>query len=156
MDRVRNITDPARRISAAMVLALDDGIGQVLQTLQADNLLNNTLILFLSDNGAPDHGFTRNLPLRGYKTDVLEGGIHVPFAVQWIETVPANLVYQEPIASLDIGITLTKMRQLHRGSLRESACQQSTEHPMGIAGLVTRFMSLLVEEILRRAPIPLL
>jgi arylsulfatase A-like enzyme len=102
MDRVQNITDPARRIYAAMVLALDDGIGQVLQTLQADNLLNNTLIFFLSDNGAPDHGFTRNLPLRGYKFDVLEGGIHIPFAVQWTGTVPANLVYQNPIASLDI------------------------------------------------------
>jgi arylsulfatase A-like enzyme len=102
MDRVQNIPDPARRIYAAMVLALDDGIGQVLQTLQADNLLNNTLIFFLSDNGAPDHGFTRNLPLRGYKTDVLEGGIHIPFAVQWTGTVPANLVYEKPIASLDI------------------------------------------------------
>jgi arylsulfatase A-like enzyme len=102
MNRVRNITDPDRRIYAAMVLALDDGIGQVLQTLQADNLLNNTLIFFLSDNGAPDRGFTRNLPLRGYKTDVLEGGIHVPFAIQWTGTVPANRVYQNPIASLDI------------------------------------------------------
>jgi hypothetical protein len=102
MDRVQNIADPARRIYAAMVLALDDGIGQVLQTLQADNLLNNTLIFFLSDNGAPDHGFTRNLPLRGFKTDVLEGGIHIPFAVQWTGTVPANRVYQNPIASLDI------------------------------------------------------
>ena len=102
MDRVQNITDPARRIYAAMVLALDDGIGQVLQTLQADNLLNNTLIFFLSDNGAPDQGFTRNLPLRGYKIDVLEGGIHVPFAIQWTGTVPANVVYRRPIASLDI------------------------------------------------------
>jgi arylsulfatase A-like enzyme len=102
MNRVQNITDPARRIYAAMVLALDDGIGQVLQTLQADNLLNNTLIFFLSDNGAPDHEFTRNLPLRGYKFDVLEGGIHVPFAIQWTGTVPANVVYRRPIASLDI------------------------------------------------------
>ena len=102
MDRVRNIANPNRRIYAAMVLALDDGIGRVLQTLQADNLLNNTLIFFLSDNGAPNNGFTRNLPLRGYKFDVLEGGIHIPFAVQWTGTVPANLVYEKPIASLDI------------------------------------------------------
>jgi Arylsulfatase A and related enzymes len=73
MDRVQNIHDPARRIYAAMVLALDDGIGRVLQTLQADNLLNNTLIFFLSDNGAPDVGFTRNLPLRGYKRRYARG-----------------------------------------------------------------------------------
>ena len=42
MDRVANITDPDRRIYAAMMTALDDGVGQVLQTLQAKNLLDNT------------------------------------------------------------------------------------------------------------------
>jgi len=82
MDRVANIADPQRQNYAAMVVALDDGVGQVLQALQANNILNNTLIFFLSDNGAPPHPFVRNLPLRGYKHDVLEGGIRVPFAVQ--------------------------------------------------------------------------
>ena len=67
MDRVSNITDPDRQVYAAMITALDDGIGQVLQALQAQNLLNNTLIFFLSDNGAPPATFTRNYPLRGYK-----------------------------------------------------------------------------------------
>jgi membrane-anchored protein YejM (alkaline phosphatase superfamily) len=47
MDRVANITDPNRQIYGAMVTALDDGVGQVLQTLQAQNLLDKTLI-FLS------------------------------------------------------------------------------------------------------------
>ena len=56
MDRVANITDPDRRVYAAMITALDDGVGQVLQTLQAQNILNNTLIFFLSDNGAPITG----------------------------------------------------------------------------------------------------
>jgi arylsulfatase A-like enzyme len=74
MDRVANITDPDRRVYAAMITALDDGIGQVLQTLQAQNLLNNTLIFFVSDNGAPNVSFTRNYPLRGYKGSVFEGG----------------------------------------------------------------------------------
>ena len=53
MQRVSYITDPDRRLYAAMVVALDDGVGQVLQTLQANNILDNTLIFFLSDNGAP-------------------------------------------------------------------------------------------------------
>ena len=48
-------------------VALDDGVGQVLQTLQANNLLDKTLIFFLSDNGAPAKPFTSNYPLRGYK-----------------------------------------------------------------------------------------
>jgi arylsulfatase A-like enzyme len=73
LDRVANITDPARKNYAAMVIALDDGVGQVLQTLQAQNILDNTLIFFLSDNGAVEQSFTRNYPLRGYKLNVLEG-----------------------------------------------------------------------------------
>ena len=52
MDRVRNITDPGRQNYAAIITALDDGVGQVLQVLQANNVVNNTLIFFLSDNGA--------------------------------------------------------------------------------------------------------
>ena len=58
LDRVSNISDPARKTYAAMIIALDDGVGQVLQTLQAQNLLNKTLIFFLSDNGAVGGDFT--------------------------------------------------------------------------------------------------
>jgi arylsulfatase A-like enzyme len=61
-----------------MVVALDDGVGRVLQTLQTNNILDDTLIFFLSDNGAPYEAATsgkisNNYPLRGYKMDVLEG-----------------------------------------------------------------------------------
>ncbi len=105
MDRVANITDPDRRIYAAMVVAMDDGVGQVLQTLGSNNLLRNTLIFFVSDNGAADKPFTRNLPLRGYKMNVLEGGIRVPFAVRWTGQIPAHTVYNELVSSLDIVAT---------------------------------------------------
>ena len=105
--RVGNITDPARRLYAAMVVALDDGVGQVLQTLQANNILDKTLIFFLSDNGAPlgspsSMGRSNNYPLRGYKMNVLEGGIRVPFAVQWTGRLPAHVVYDALVSSLDI------------------------------------------------------
>jgi arylsulfatase A-like enzyme len=104
MDRVSYITDPQRQVYAAMAVALDDGVGQVVATLQAQNLLNNTLIFFLSDNGAPNTSFTSNsnLPLRGYKLDVLEGGIRVPFAVQWTGRLPASVIYDDLVSSLDI------------------------------------------------------
>ena len=102
LDRVPNISDPARRTYAAMIVALDDGVGRVLQALQTQNLLDNTLIFFLSDNGAPADPFTSNYPLRGYKFDVYEGGIHVPFAVQWSGRLPANVTYSAPVSSLDI------------------------------------------------------
>jgi arylsulfatase A-like enzyme len=83
LQRVSSIKDPNRRTLAAMILALDDGVGRVMQTLQTENLLANTIVFFLSDNGAPDQPFVRNLPFRGYKFDTLEGGIHVPFGLQW-------------------------------------------------------------------------
>src|SRR5207237_5398394 len=102
MDRVANITDPQRRVYAAMITALDDGIGQVLQTLQAQNLLNNTLVFLLSDNGAPLASYTRNYPLRGYKGSVWEGGIRVPFAVQWLGRLPGGITYDLPVLALDI------------------------------------------------------
>ena len=106
MDRVANISDPARRKYAAMVLALDDGVGQIVETLQEQNLLDNTLIFFLSDNGAVQADFTRNNPLRGYKFDVWEGGIRVPFVVQWTGRLPADVVYDDPVSSLDITPTV--------------------------------------------------
>jgi arylsulfatase A-like enzyme len=110
LERVANIPDPDRRTYAAMVVALDDGVGQVLQTLQANNLMENTLIFFLSDNGAPqeaadsDNG-SNNYPLRGYKTNTLEGGIRVPFAVQWTGHLPANVIYNDLVSALDIVAT---------------------------------------------------
>ena len=102
MQRVADIPDLQRQIYAAMVVALDDGVGQVLATLQTQNLLDKTLIFFLSDNGAPDKPFTRNFPLRGYKGDVLEGGVRVPFAMQWPARLPAHIVYDDVVSSLDI------------------------------------------------------
>ena len=82
LDRVSYIQNAQRRNYAAMAVALDDGVGKVIQSLQDNNLLNNTLIFFLSDNGAPSGGATKNsnLPLSGYKTNVLEGGytFHMP------------------------------------------------------------------------------
>ena len=111
MQRVSYITDPERRLYAAMICALDDGVGQVVQTLTANNILNNTLIFFLSDNGAPydrkfDGTLNSNLPLRGYKEDMLEGGIHIPFAVQWPARLAPNTNYNGVVSSLDIILTV--------------------------------------------------
>jgi arylsulfatase A-like enzyme len=96
-----SITDPKRRTFAAMVSALDDAVGTLLAALRKSGLEENTLLFFLSDNGGTG-GVGDNRPLRGGKGSTWEGGIRTPFLVQWKGTLPAGLVYREPISSLDI------------------------------------------------------
>ncbi len=103
LKRFENIKNPKRRTYAAMVSAMDDGVGRVLDKLKETGQMDNTIIIFLSDNGGPvsDNG-SNNAPLRGQKGSVFEGGIRVPFAMQWTGKIPANLTYDKPIIALDI------------------------------------------------------
>ena len=68
LDRFPNIIDKKRKTYAAMVSAMDDGIGRVLKTLKERNIEENTIVVFLSDNGGPVHkNASKNDPLRGKK-----------------------------------------------------------------------------------------
>jgi len=101
--RFPKIQDQRRRTFAAMLSAMDDAVGRVLERLRQHKLEDNTLIVFISDNGGPTNNTSsRNDPLRGYKGQVLEGGIRVPFLMQWKARLPKGLVYREPVIALDI------------------------------------------------------
>jgi len=103
LDRVKDISDPQRRTYAAMVCGFDDAVGEILDQLRTDGLEERTLIFFLSDNGGPlDRNGSRNDPLRGEKGKMWEGGIRVPFLVQWKGRLPAGKTYDRPVSSLDI------------------------------------------------------
>ena len=102
LDRNKHIPEGKRRTYAAMITAVDDGVGRVLATLDELGLDDNTLVFFLSDNGGSNKNASDSGELRGHKGDYFEGGIHVPFAMRWPGTVPAGLVYSNPISSLDI------------------------------------------------------
>ena len=74
LDRFENIKDDLRRTHAAMLSAMDDAIGGVLNKLRELNLEEKTLVIFLSDNGGPTPQTTSsNAPLRGFKAQALEG-----------------------------------------------------------------------------------
>lgn len=107
LDRFKQIKNEKRRTYAAMVSAVDDGVGKVLAKLDEHNLNNDTLIVFLSDNGGPtDSNGSINDPLRGGKGSPFEGGIRVPFAMRWTGTLPAGVDYDPPVISLDIFSTI--------------------------------------------------
>jgi arylsulfatase A-like enzyme len=109
LDRFPNINDPLRKGYAGKMSALDDGIGQVLDTLHRLGLEENTLVFYLTDNGGPltqlEPNGANNYPLRGQKGQLYEGGIRVPFVVQWKGVLPENTVYEAPVISLDIFAT---------------------------------------------------
>jgi arylsulfatase B len=101
--RFAHVEDVHRRIFAAMLSNLDDGVGKVLAKLRSAGLEENTLVFFLSDNGGPTRELTSsNLPLRGEKGQMYEGGLRVPFMVQWKAKLPAGVVYEKPVSSMDI------------------------------------------------------
>lgn len=105
--RFKRIEDPTRRTFAAMLSALDDAVGMVLAKLRELKLEEDTLVFFISDNGGPTRQTSsRNDPLRGFKGQVLEGGIRVPFLVQWKGQLPKGKVYEHPVISLDICPTI--------------------------------------------------
>ena len=105
--RFASIADPRRRTYAAMLVAMDEAVGRVRDSLSAAELADDTLVFFLSDNGGPTMvGTTQNgsinSPLRGSKRTTLEGGVHVPFVVSWPGHLPAGKVYDKPVIQLDV------------------------------------------------------
>jgi arylsulfatase A-like enzyme len=71
-------------------------------SLDKTKTLDNTMIFFLSDNGGTSKNASRNTPLRGWKSDVFEGGLRVPFAMMWKNKIKGGQVYEKPVISLDI------------------------------------------------------
>jgi len=102
LDRFPNVSGK-RKIYLAMLSALDDNIGKVLGALRETGAEDNTLIFFISDNGGPPQAnASNNGPLHGGKATVWEGGIRVPFFVQWKARLPQGVVIDRPVAQIDI------------------------------------------------------
>jgi arylsulfatase A-like enzyme len=108
LDRFDHIKNKKRKTYAAMVSAVDDGVGRLLNKLEALNISENTMIFFLSDNGGPEpKNGSNNGPLREGKSSIYEGGNRIPFAMQWPAQI-TPMVYEYPISSLDILPTIAE------------------------------------------------
>lgn len=94
-------------VLAGMVSALDDYVGRIIDALEKEGKLDNTIIVFSSDNGPHDEGgadpefFRASSPYKGQKRDLYDGGIHVPMIVQWPAKIKQGRVDQTPWAFHD-------------------------------------------------------
>ena len=148
LSRFSNIPELRRRFGLAMISAIDDGVGKLREKLDSHQLSDNTLIFFISDNGAPlgihkldlpiedtsgDWDGSLNDPFIGEKGMLSDGGIRVPYIVSWPGTRPAGVVVDTPVSTLDVASTsLTaagaEVPQVLDGSnLLPTLTEQSTE-----------------------------
>ena len=110
----RDIKDVNRRVCAAMITDMDAQIGRIIDYLKSSALDKNTMIVFLSDNGAPQYSGPSITPVKigenaslngslsGCKGLLLEGGIRVPFVMSWPGTLPVGVKVDWPVSALDI------------------------------------------------------
>jgi arylsulfatase A-like enzyme len=98
-----------RAVYAAMLTALDRNVGRVLDALDRAGVAQETLVVFVNDNGGPAHdssvhsyNMASNAPLRGHKFDCLEGGIRVPMLVRWPGRLPTPATHDGLVSTLDI------------------------------------------------------
>ncbi|MBI1355004.1 MAG: sulfatase-like hydrolase/transferase [Acidobacteria bacterium] len=89
------------------ITAMDESIGELFATLEKYDELDNTLVIFFSDNGGA--GRASNAPLHGKKATMWEGGVRVVFAARWPGKIPAGTVTHEFLTSLEVFPTLVKL-----------------------------------------------
>lgn len=100
--RFAHIKDERRRTYAAMMWALDRGVGRIQAWLEQSGAAQNTLVVFFSDNGGPPENGSWNGPLSGGKGALKEGGVRVPMIWSWPGALPANQRYAQPVSALDL------------------------------------------------------
>ena len=126
---------------AAMVHRIDRYVGEIVRTVAELGLSENTIIMFTSDNGPHLEGgadprfFNSNAGLRGFKRDLYEGGIRVPFIVSWPGTIAQGHVSDHPSAFWDLFPTLADLTGFNSGEtdgisfLPELLGEEQAKHP---------------------------
>lgn len=103
-NRFPEIENEMSRVYAAMVSSLDDMVGDVLDAVEASGEAENTMIIFLTDNGCASYyaGLCACEPYRGGKLSHYEGGVRVPFMMKWPAALPQGRTYSQMVSALDI------------------------------------------------------
>ena len=103
---IKNLTgDEKRDTLMAMIKHLDMGVGEIVKSLKKHDIFDNTLLIFLTDNGGSNAMSANNAPLRGFKQMDYEGGIHVPFIVSWPAQLKGIKKCDVPMWSIDLFAT---------------------------------------------------
>jgi arylsulfatase A-like enzyme len=103
---IKQVTgDETRDTLMAMIKHLDMGVGEIVNSLKKHALFDNTLLIFLTDNGGSGTMHANNAPLRGFKQMDYEGGIHVPFIVSWPAELQGGKKCDVPMWSIDLFAT---------------------------------------------------
>ncbi len=103
LEHYKNIDVPDdRRIYVAMVHALDRAIGRVVKHLESTNQRDNTMIVFISDNGGAVNNSSWNGLLSGSKGTLREGGVRIPMIWNWPGKIQVGLSTDQVMSSLDI------------------------------------------------------
>ncbi|MBK8543706.1 MAG: sulfatase-like hydrolase/transferase [Caulobacteraceae bacterium] len=107
-DALSAIPDHTQRVYGAMVRSLDRGVGRVMQALRENGLDENTIVIFVSDNGGAWYtGLADiNAPFRGWKSTFFEGGIRTPYLVRWPAGLPRGTHIPGPATHMDIFATV--------------------------------------------------
>lgn len=93
-------------IYQAMIRRMDETIGKILNKLEEKGMAENTLVIFMSDNGGTRSG--DNTPLNGFKGNLFEGGIRVPCAVRWPGKIRAGTISQQPCITFDFSASIIR------------------------------------------------
>ncbi|MDZ8117768.1 sulfatase family protein [Pontiella agarivorans] len=107
-----DVPDRYRRNLLGLIRGMDRGVGQLVQALKDTGQYENTLIIFLSDNGGRSDevgGWGDNGVLRGRKGDVTEGGFRVPMFMHWPNMIPSGVTYDYPVTALDFYPTFARL-----------------------------------------------
>ncbi|WP_157491750.1 sulfatase-like hydrolase/transferase [Flammeovirga sp. SJP92] len=103
LEKFKHIKDPKRQKLVAMQYVMDQNIGRIVDALETKGLMDNTMIVFISDNGGKPHeNASYNLPLNGAKGSLFDGGIRVPYFMYYPKMIKEGQKYDEMVSSLDI------------------------------------------------------